>query len=114
MTRFSLAILNFLKVSFQLKLCLLGGEIGLVPCFDTITLVVSDREAGPFVNGCCYSGPHAAVPIHESFPVYDLNITVYPVDNYSPSIAIGDNVFFLKGHLLHLESYLWSSEIMMH
>uniref|UniRef100_A0A8D0WFJ8 FRAS1-related extracellular matrix protein 1 n=1 Tax=Sus scrofa TaxID=9823 RepID=A0A8D0WFJ8_PIG len=66
-----------------------GGEIGLVPCFDTITLVVSDREAGPFVNGCCYSGPHAAVPIHESFPVYDLNITVYPVDNYSPSIAIG-------------------------
>nr|XP_006208344.2 LOW QUALITY PROTEIN: FRAS1-related extracellular matrix protein 1 [Vicugna pacos] len=66
-----------------------GGEIGLVPCFDTITLVVSDREAGPFVNGCCYGGPHPPVPLHESFPVYDLNITVLPVDNQSPSIARG-------------------------
>lgn len=60
-----------------------------MPCFDTITLVVSDTEAGPFVNG-----PHPSVPRRESFPVYDLNITVYPVDNQSPSIAIGDNFFF--------------------
>ncbi|XP_013821355.2 PREDICTED: FRAS1-related extracellular matrix protein 1 isoform X1 [Capra hircus] len=66
-----------------------GGEIGLMPCFDTITLVVSDREAGPFVNGCCYKGPHPSVPLHESFPMYDLNITVYPVDNQPPSVAIG-------------------------
>ncbi|XP_040337212.1 FRAS1-related extracellular matrix protein 1 isoform X4 [Herpailurus yagouaroundi] len=66
-----------------------GGEIGLVPCYDTITLVVSDGEAGPYVNGCCYNGPHPSVPLHESFPVYDLNITVHPVDNQSPSIAIG-------------------------
>ncbi|XP_072697497.1 FRAS1-related extracellular matrix protein 1 isoform X1 [Canis lupus baileyi] len=66
-----------------------GGEIGLVPCFDTITLVVSDEEAGPFVNGCCYNGPHPSIPLHESFPVYALNITVHPVDNQSPSIAIG-------------------------
>ncbi|KAK2495096.1 hypothetical protein MC885_000941 [Smutsia gigantea] len=66
-----------------------GGEIGLVPCFDTITLVVSDGEAGPPVNGCCYSGPHPSVPLHESFPVYDLNITVHPVDNQLPSIVIG-------------------------
>ncbi|XP_008049143.1 FRAS1-related extracellular matrix protein 1 [Carlito syrichta] len=66
-----------------------GGEIGLAPCFDTITLVVSDGEAGPFVNGCCYNGPNPAVPLHESFPVYDLNITVHPVDNQPPSIAIG-------------------------
>nr|XP_023401132.1 FRAS1-related extracellular matrix protein 1 [Loxodonta africana] len=66
-----------------------GGEIGLMPCFDTITLVVSDGQAGPFVNGCCYSGAHPSVPLHESFPVYDLNITVHPVDNQPPSIAIG-------------------------
>ncbi|XP_077653460.1 FRAS1-related extracellular matrix protein 1 [Urocitellus parryii] len=66
-----------------------GGEIGLVPCFDTITLVISDGEAGPFVNGCCYNGPNPSVPLHESFPVYDLNITVHPVDNQPPSIAIG-------------------------
>ncbi|XP_014647889.1 PREDICTED: FRAS1-related extracellular matrix protein 1 isoform X2 [Ceratotherium simum simum] len=66
-----------------------GGEIGLVPCFDTITLVVSDGEAGPFVDGCCNNGSQPSVPLHESFPVYDLNITVHPVDNQPPSIAIG-------------------------
>ncbi|KAF6124411.1 FRAS1 related extracellular matrix 1 [Phyllostomus discolor] len=66
-----------------------GGEIGLVPCYDTITLVVSDEEAGPSVKGCCYNGPHPSVPLHGSFPVYDLNITVHPVDNQPPSIAIG-------------------------
>ncbi|XP_055973252.1 FRAS1-related extracellular matrix protein 1 isoform X1 [Sorex fumeus] len=66
-----------------------GGEIGLLPCFDTITLVVSDREAGPFVNGCCYNEPFPSVPLHESFPMYDLNITIHPVDNQPPSITIG-------------------------
>uniref|UniRef100_H0X5Q1 FRAS1-related extracellular matrix protein 1 n=1 Tax=Otolemur garnettii TaxID=30611 RepID=H0X5Q1_OTOGA len=66
-----------------------GGEIGLMPCFDTITLAVSDGEAGPFVNGCCYNGPNPSVSLRESFPVYDLNITVHPVDNQPPSIAIG-------------------------
>ncbi|XP_036289987.1 FRAS1-related extracellular matrix protein 1 isoform X1 [Pipistrellus kuhlii] len=66
-----------------------GGEVGLVPCYDTIMLVVSDEEAGPFVNGCCYNGPHPSVPLHASFPVYDLNITVHPVDNQPPSLAIG-------------------------
>ncbi|XP_037347730.1 FRAS1-related extracellular matrix protein 1 isoform X2 [Talpa occidentalis] len=66
-----------------------GDEIGMVPCFDTITLVVSDGEAGPFVNSCCYNGPLPSVPLHESFPVYDLNITVHPVDNQPPSITIG-------------------------
>ncbi|XP_004706595.1 FRAS1-related extracellular matrix protein 1 [Echinops telfairi] len=66
-----------------------GGEIGLVPCVDTMTLVVSDGLAGPSVNGCCYSGPHPSVPPHGSFPAYELNITVQPVDNQPPSIAIG-------------------------
>ncbi|XP_073873545.1 FRAS1-related extracellular matrix protein 1 isoform X5 [Macaca fascicularis] len=61
----------------------------MMPCSDTITLVVSDGDAGPFVNGCCYNGPNPSVPLHTSFPVYDLNITVYPVDNQPPSIAIG-------------------------
>ncbi|XP_033613538.1 FRAS1-related extracellular matrix protein 1 [Fukomys damarensis] len=66
-----------------------GGEVGVVPCFDTIALVVSDQEAGPSVNGCCYNGPNPSVPLHGSFPVYDLNVTVYPVDNQPPSIALG-------------------------
>ncbi|XP_007954416.1 FRAS1-related extracellular matrix protein 1 [Orycteropus afer afer] len=66
-----------------------GGEIGLMPCFDTITLVVSDGQAGPFMNGCCYNGSHPSVPLHGSFPMYDLNVTVHPVDNQPPLIAIG-------------------------
>ncbi|KAM6183307.1 FRAS1-related extracellular matrix protein 1 isoform 2-T2 [Erethizon dorsatum] len=74
-----------------------GGEVGLVPCLDTITLVVSDQEAGPFVNGCCYNGPNPSVPLHESFPVYDLNITVHPVDNQPPSIAIGSTFVVDEG-----------------
>ncbi|XP_051012633.1 FRAS1-related extracellular matrix protein 1 [Acomys russatus] len=66
-----------------------GGEIGLAPCFDTVTLVVSDGEAGPLVNGCCYDGPDPSVPLHKSFPTYELNITVHPVDNQPPSIITG-------------------------
>ncbi|XP_069889249.1 FRAS1-related extracellular matrix protein 1 isoform X1 [Dipodomys merriami] len=65
-----------------------GGEIGLVPCFDTITLVVLDGEASPVINGCCYHRPDP-LALHEGFPVYDLNITVHPVDNQPPSIEIG-------------------------
>ncbi|XP_074851018.1 FRAS1-related extracellular matrix protein 1 isoform X3 [Carettochelys insculpta] len=67
-----------------------SGEIGMTPCFDTLTLVVSDGEAGGDVNACCYDGLlPLPVPLHESFPVYDLNISVFPVDNQPPSIAIG-------------------------
>ncbi|XP_023571612.1 FRAS1-related extracellular matrix protein 1 isoform X2 [Octodon degus] len=66
-----------------------GGEVGLVPRLDTVSLVVSDQEMGPFVNGCCHNGPDPSAPPHGSFPVYDLNITVHPVDNQPPSIVIG-------------------------
>ncbi|XP_069818077.1 FRAS1-related extracellular matrix protein 1 isoform X2 [Dendropsophus ebraccatus] len=68
-----------------------GGEIGLKPCYDIITLIISDAELDADVNKCCFNGPHnPLVPSHESFPVYDLNITVFPVDNQSPSVTIGD------------------------
>lgn len=70
--------------------CFPGGEIGLAPCFDTIVLVVSDCEAGPLVND--YKGPDPSAPLHESFPMYKLNITVHPVDNQPPSVIIGDGV----------------------
>ncbi|KAH1168907.1 hypothetical protein KIL84_013497, partial [Mauremys mutica] len=67
-----------------------SGEIGLTPCFDTLTLVISDGEAGMDVNDCCYDGLlPPPVPLHDSFPVYDINISVFPVDNQPPSIAIG-------------------------
>lgn len=67
-----------------------GGEIGLQPCFDTITLVISDAELDTDVK-CCFNTHHNPVlPNHDSFPVYDLNITVFPVDNQPPSITIGE------------------------
>nr|XP_033774927.1 FRAS1-related extracellular matrix protein 1 [Geotrypetes seraphini] len=66
------------------------GEIGLKPCFDTISLIVSDGEGSPMINTCCYEESLSPpVPHHDSFPVYDLNITVFPVDNQPPSITIG-------------------------
>ncbi|KAM4807956.1 FRAS1-related extracellular matrix protein 1 [Rhinophrynus dorsalis] len=68
-----------------------SGEIGLNPCFDIITLVISDAEADSDMKSCCYNGPQPPLfPNHDSFPVYDLNITVFPVDNQPPSITIGE------------------------
>ncbi|RXM34202.1 FRAS1-related extracellular matrix protein 1 [Acipenser ruthenus] len=67
-----------------------GGEIGLNPQFDTITFVISDEEAGTH-QSCCYDGPlPPAVRLHDLLPVYDLKITVFPVDNQPPTIITGD------------------------
>nr|XP_033771844.1 FRAS1-related extracellular matrix protein 1-like [Geotrypetes seraphini] len=67
-----------------------GGEIGQSPCTDTVTLIVSDGEAGT-VGGCCNDGPRPPpVPLHVSLPVYDLNITILPINNQPPSIYIGE------------------------
>ncbi|XP_075065902.1 FRAS1-related extracellular matrix protein 1 isoform X2 [Mixophyes fleayi] len=68
-----------------------SGEIGLQPCFDILTFVISDAEFDRDVKNCCFNGPHNPVlPNHDSFPVYDLNITVFPVNNQPPSITIGE------------------------
>ncbi|XP_054666584.1 FRAS1-related extracellular matrix protein 1 isoform X1 [Grus americana] len=67
-----------------------SGEIGLTPSTDILTFIVSDGEAGLDVKDCCYDGPlPPPVPLHDPFPVYDLNITILPVDNQPPSIATG-------------------------
>ncbi|XP_057262241.1 FRAS1-related extracellular matrix protein 1 isoform X4 [Pezoporus wallicus] len=67
-----------------------GGEIGLTPSIEILTFIVSDSEAGIDVKDCCYDGPLSPpVPLQDPFPVYDLNITVLPVDNQPPSIATG-------------------------
>ncbi|NXC41076.1 FREM1 protein, partial [Penelope pileata] len=67
-----------------------GGEIGLTPFFEILTFVVSDDEAGADAKDCCYDGPlPPPVELHSLLPVYDLNITVLPVDNQPPSIATG-------------------------
>ncbi|XP_074053635.1 FRAS1-related extracellular matrix protein 1 isoform X1 [Macrotis lagotis] len=75
-----------------------SGEIGMAPCFDTITLVVSDGEADSY--DCCYQEPVSPQhPLHHFFPVYDLNVTVYPVDNQPPTITIGTQFVVDEGSL---------------
>ncbi|NXA48206.1 FREM1 protein, partial [Nothocercus julius] len=67
-----------------------SGEIGLTPSFEILAFVVSDDEAGSDVNNCCYDRPlPPPVPLHDPSTVFDLNITILPVDNQAPSITTG-------------------------
>ncbi|KAK7175846.1 hypothetical protein R3I93_000187 [Phoxinus phoxinus] len=70
-----------------------GHEIGLRPRHDIVTFVISDGESG-LLPSCCSDKAtifSAQTPeIQNSLPVYDLNITVYPVNNQPPSIAVGE------------------------
>ncbi|XP_069376243.1 FRAS1-related extracellular matrix protein 1b isoform X2 [Paralichthys olivaceus] len=69
-----------------------GGEIGPEPVFDTVTLIISDGEAGG-TEGCCHGdAPPPPVPLHGTLPVYDLNITVLPVNNKVPAITLGESL----------------------
>uniref|UniRef100_A0A3Q3R891 FRAS1-related extracellular matrix protein N-terminal domain-containing protein n=1 Tax=Monopterus albus TaxID=43700 RepID=A0A3Q3R891_MONAL len=66
-----------------------GGEIGPEPVVDTVTLIISDGEAGG-MEGCCHGDtPPPPIPLHGTLPVYDLNITVLPVDNKVPTVTLG-------------------------
>uniref|UniRef100_A0A3B5LBV4 FRAS1-related extracellular matrix protein N-terminal domain-containing protein n=1 Tax=Xiphophorus couchianus TaxID=32473 RepID=A0A3B5LBV4_9TELE len=68
-----------------------GAEIGPGPVFDTVTLIISDGEAG-VMDDCCHGDvPPPPVPLHGTLPVYDLNITVLPVDRVAPSLDRLDN-----------------------
>lgn len=70
-----------------------GLEIGLTPRQDTITFVISDGETEN--SAVCCAGTY---PIktrgpslkRDSLPVYDLHVTVFPVDNQPPSLTTGD------------------------
>ncbi|KAG9482905.1 hypothetical protein GDO78_009060 [Eleutherodactylus coqui] len=67
-----------------------GGEIGARPRMDTVTLIVSDGESVS-ADTCCIEGPPPPpIPLHASLPVYDLNITLTPINNQLPVIIIGD------------------------
>ncbi|XP_034438389.1 FRAS1-related extracellular matrix protein 1-like isoform X1 [Hippoglossus hippoglossus] len=69
-----------------------GGEIGPELVLDTVTLIISDGEAGG-TEGCCHGdAPPPPVPLHGTLPVYDLNITVLPVNNKVPSITLGESL----------------------
>uniref|UniRef100_A0A8C3VCC3 FRAS1-related extracellular matrix protein 1 n=1 Tax=Catharus ustulatus TaxID=91951 RepID=A0A8C3VCC3_CATUS len=75
-----------------------SGEIGLTPSIEILTLIVSDSEAGLDVKDCCYDGPPSPpVSRDDPFPVYDLNITVLPVDNQPPSIVTGASFVVEEG-----------------
>lgn len=57
--------------------------------FDTVTLIISDGEAGG-TEGCCHGDAlPPPVPLHGTLPVYDLNITVLPVNNKVPAVILG-------------------------
>uniref|UniRef100_A0ABM5G827 FRAS1-related extracellular matrix protein 1-like isoform X2 n=1 Tax=Pogona vitticeps TaxID=103695 RepID=A0ABM5G827_9SAUR len=67
-----------------------GGEIGHKHIMDSITFIISDGEAGR-VDGCCADEIlPPPVPLHLNLPVYDLNITVLPVNNQWPAIEMGE------------------------
>ncbi|XP_053368460.1 FRAS1-related extracellular matrix protein 1b [Clarias gariepinus] len=73
-----------------------GGEIGPDPISDTVTLIVSDGEAG--TDGCCQEDAvPPPVPLHGTLPVYDLNVTVIPVNNQTPSIITGNMLVVEEG-----------------
>ncbi|CAM5135815.1 unnamed protein product, partial [Eretmochelys imbricata] len=63
-----------------------GGEIGHSPCVAILTLIVSYGEA----TSCCFNrAVPPPLPLHTSLPVYDLNITVLPINNQCPTIHLG-------------------------
>ncbi|XP_070816237.1 FRAS1-related extracellular matrix protein 1b [Chaetodon trifascialis] len=69
-----------------------GGEIGPEAAFDTVTLIISDGEAGG-TEGCCHGdAPPPPVPLHGTLPVYDLNITILPVNNKVPAVTLGETM----------------------
>ncbi|XP_054912533.1 FRAS1-related extracellular matrix protein 1a [Poeciliopsis prolifica] len=70
-----------------------GLEIGVFPLHDTITFVISDGEIK--TSGLCCGGETPTINKgsnhpRDSLPIYDLHITVFPVDNQPPSLATGD------------------------
>nr|XP_056700742.1 FRAS1-related extracellular matrix protein 1-like [Euleptes europaea] len=67
-----------------------GGEIGRVHIMDTVTLMISDGETG-MADGCC-TDKNLSPPVlfHSNLPIYDLNITVLPINNQWPTIQVGD------------------------
>lgn len=63
-----------------------GGEIGPEPVLDVLTLIISDGEAG---GGAGAQAPPPPVPLHGTLPVYDLNVTLLPVNNQIPVVTLG-------------------------
>ncbi|KAM4575435.1 FRAS1-related extracellular matrix protein 1b [Fundulus diaphanus] len=73
-----------------------GAEIGPEPVFDTVTLIVSDGEAGAMDRCCHRDARPPPVPLHGTLPVYDLNVTILPVNNKVPEVTRGDSVLLVE------------------
>lgn len=77
-----------LKVRFLFIIVVLGLEIGLTPRQDTITFVISDGGTEN-ADGRNPIGTRGTTHLQDSLPVYDLHITVFPVDSQPPSLRTG-------------------------
>nr|XP_061810632.1 FRAS1-related extracellular matrix protein 1a [Nerophis lumbriciformis] len=64
-------------------------EIGLSPVHDTITFVISDGETEKSAICCNERNPKIASR-ETTLPVYDLHITIFPVNSQPPSLKTGD------------------------
>lgn len=72
----------------------LGPEIALTPCHDTITFVISDEQTENAASVCGEGNPTISVgrgrsQQRDSLQVYDLQITVLPVNSQPPSVTTG-------------------------
>ncbi|XP_027893143.1 FRAS1-related extracellular matrix protein 1a isoform X2 [Xiphophorus couchianus] len=86
-----------------------GLEIGVSPLHDTITFVISDGEIKTSALCCGGETPIRNKGISQpwdSLPVYDLHITVFPVDNQPPSLAIASFLYkdITEGHINYVQS----------
>uniref|UniRef100_A0A3Q3X746 FRAS1-related extracellular matrix protein 1 n=1 Tax=Mola mola TaxID=94237 RepID=A0A3Q3X746_MOLML len=92
-----------------------GQEIGLTPCHDTITFVISDGEPENSAP-CCGEGyptrTRGSAQQRNNLPVYDLHITVLPVDTQPPSLTRGDIFLIDEGGTAPITaSHLKASDI---
>lgn len=72
-----------------------GPEIELNPCHDTITFVISDEQSEDSVSACGEGKPTSSLgrgraQQPDSLQVYDLQITVFPVNSQPPSLTTGN------------------------
>lgn len=71
-----------------------GAEIELKPRHDTITFVISDEQTGDTGSDCgegraISSLGRGRAPQRDSLQVYDLHVTVFPVNSQPPSLTAG-------------------------
>ncbi|XP_019955749.2 FRAS1-related extracellular matrix protein 1a isoform X1 [Paralichthys olivaceus] len=92
-----------------------GLEIGLTPRHDTITFVISDGETENSALCCKEGNPtrtRGTAQHRDSLPVYDLQITVFPVNSQAPSLATGDIFLVDEGGTAQItSSHLKASDV---